>query len=168
MITLHHTNLPEVSVSKKKPIGFVGIIPKSDLHDAPVQKTVFAILSDTPTEPNEIGLGIFCLPANAVISLPKFVTSWIAFLPHRLVFSGITDPDDDSYYEIWFTKDVVCISDGAGDRETRFLLVNASEVSMRIHGREYLVSAHKTQTDAENWIRNKAITLFKDTEQQPS
>lgn len=155
-------------MTKKKPFGFVGIIPKTNLLDAPVAKTVFEILRDPPTEPNEIGLGIFCLPANAIISLPKFVTSWIAHLPNGLTFSGQGDPDDASQYIIWFVKDVVCISDGAGDRETRFLILGTSEITIRINGTDYLVIARKTHEEAQRWVEIKTIELLSVTEQQPS
>lgn len=155
-------------MSKKKPFGFAGIIPKTNLLDTPVHKTVYEILMEAPTELNEVGFGIFCLPADAIISLPKFVNSWITSLPNGLVFSGQNDPDDVTHYEMWFNKDVVCISDGAGDRETRFLLLNDSEITIRLKGIEYLVTARKTREEVQHWIQVKTVQLLSNLEQEPS
>ncbi len=157
-------------MAKKRPFGFVGIIAKDHLLDVPVEKTVFEILRDPPTKPNEIGLGIFCLPADAVISLPKFVTSWIIHIPNGLVCHLQADPDDkeEKQHHVWFDLDVVCITDGAGDRETRFLMIGTSEIPIRVNKTQYLATAHKTREEAQAWVDAKTTELVSASEQLPS
>lgn len=155
-------------MAKKTPYGWVGIIPKGNLLDAEVKQTVFEILREVPKKPNALGLGIFHLPPNGSVSFSKFVTSWIAFFPDARILHARTDEEDSTKYEIWFDKDVVLISNGAGDRETRFLTIGESEISIRINNTEHLVTARKTQTEAQHWVDNKTIEILKAQEQQPS
>ena len=105
-------------------LGYVGILPNGNLFDAPVEKTVYEILREAPEKPNAMGLYIFWLPVNECISLPVTVTSWIAHFPKGLEFYGSTDPNDDTQFFLSFNQDVICITDGQGDRETRFLLLD--------------------------------------------
>lgn len=153
---------------EKNPLGFVGIIPKKDLLDAPVQQTVFEILKIPRADTNEIGLYVFCLLQGESVSLPKFVTSWIAHLPDKLLFSGRTDPSSVTQYEVWFDKDVICLSDGAGDRETRFLLIDAPEVTIRINNIDYLATARRTKEEAQTWVSIKTAEILTSFEQSPS
>jgi hypothetical protein len=155
-------------MSEKNPIGFVGIIPKKILLDAPDQQTVFEILKIPRADTNEIRLYVFCLLQGESISLPKFVTSWIAHLPSDLLFTGRTDPSSTTQYEVWFDKDVICLSDGSGDRETRFLLLDAPEVTIRINNIDYVAAARRTKEEAQTWVSMKTAEVLRSLEQSPS
>jgi hypothetical protein len=63
---------------------------------------------------------------------------------------------------------VICLSDGSGDRETRFLLLDAPEVTIRINNIDYVAAARRTKEEAQTWVSMKTAEVLRSLEQSPS